>query len=52
VSSGRRTKTVEQELSGKNEKAAQIRQIMRAAEQPGFFGDVRRAILVSRCPDW
>jgi hypothetical protein len=41
---------VEQELACKDENVAQIRQTMRAAEQPGFFGDVRRAILVSRRP--
>jgi hypothetical protein len=42
--------TVEQELAGKDENIAQMRQIIRAAEQPGFFGDVRRAIIVSRRP--
>jgi ribosome-binding protein aMBF1 (putative translation factor) len=39
---------VEQELAAKQENTVHIRRIMTAAEQPGFFGDVRRAILVSR----
>jgi hypothetical protein len=42
--------TVEQELAGKDENVAQIRQILRAAEQPDFFGDVRRAIIMSKRP--
>jgi hypothetical protein len=41
---------VEQELASRGENAARIRQIVLAAEQPGFFGDVRRAILASRRP--
>lgn len=41
---------VEQEMAGKDENIAHIRKIMAAAEQPGFFGDVRRAILLSRSP--
>ncbi len=41
---------VEQELASKDENAAHIRQIVAAAEQPGFFGDVRRAMLASRRP--
>jgi len=40
---------VEQELAGREENIAHVRKIMAAAEQPGFFGDVRRAILLSRC---
>jgi hypothetical protein len=43
-------KTVEQELASQAENVTQIRQIERAAKQPGFFGDVRRAILVSKRP--
>jgi hypothetical protein len=39
---------VEQELHGKSENMAHIRKIKAAAEQPGFFGDVRRAIILSR----
>jgi hypothetical protein len=39
---------VEQELAGKDENIAHFRKIKAAAEQPGFFGDVRRAILLSR----
>src|SRR4051794_5292192 len=39
---------VEQELAGKEENIAHFRKIKQAAEQPGFFGDVRRAILLSR----
>jgi hypothetical protein len=42
--------TVERELAGKDENIAHINRIVRAAEQPGFFGDVRRAILTSRRP--
>jgi hypothetical protein len=41
---------VARELAGKEENTAQINRIVRAAEQPGFFGDVRRAILASRRP--
>jgi hypothetical protein len=41
---------VEQELAGKEENIAHIQQIVAAAEQPGFFGDLRRAILLSRRP--
>jgi hypothetical protein len=40
----------EQELAEKNENSAHVRRIMAAAEQPGFFGDIRRAILLSRRP--
>ena len=43
---------VEQELAGKEENVAHCHKIMAAADQPGFFGDVRRAILLSRrAPD-
>jgi hypothetical protein len=41
---------VEQELAGKEENIAHFRKVSLAAEQPGFFGDVRRAILQSRHP--
>ena len=41
---------VEEELAGKDENIAHIRKIRAAAEQPGFFGDVRRAIILSRRP--
>ena len=40
---------LEQELAGKDENIAHIGKIMAAAEQPGLFGDIRRAILLSRC---
>jgi hypothetical protein len=39
---------VEQEMAGKEENVAHFHKIKTAAEQPGFFGDVRRAILLSR----
>jgi hypothetical protein len=39
---------VETELAGKDENVAVSRKILAAAEQPGFFGDLRRAILLSR----
>lgn len=38
---------VERELAAKNENLAHFRKIRAAAEQPGFFGDVRRAILLA-----
>lgn len=38
----------EQELAGKEENIVHLRKIKAAAEQPGFFGDIRRAILLSR----
>jgi hypothetical protein len=41
---------VEEELACKDENIANIRKIRAAAEQPGFFGDVRRAIILSRRP--
>jgi hypothetical protein len=39
---------VEREMAGKEENIAHCLKIKTAAEQPGFFGDVRRAILLSR----
>jgi hypothetical protein len=39
---------VDQEMAGKEANIAHFRKIRTAAEQPGFFGDVRRAILLSR----
>jgi hypothetical protein len=42
--------SVEQELAGKAENIAHFRKIKAAAEQRGFFGDVRRAILLCRRP--
>jgi hypothetical protein len=41
---------VEQELGGKEENVSRFRLVKAAAEQPGIFGDVRRAILLSRLP--
>jgi len=41
---------VEAELACKDENIAHIRKVRAAAEQPGFFGDVRRAIILSRRP--
>lgn len=41
---------VQQELAGKEENIAHFRKIREAAQQLGFFGDVRRAIAVSRRP--
>jgi hypothetical protein len=41
---------VEDEWAGKDENIAHIQKIKAAAEQPGFFGDVRRAIILSRRP--
>jgi hypothetical protein len=35
------------ESSGSEESIAQFRRIKAAADQPGFFGDVRRAVLLS-----
>ena len=40
--------TVPEELAGKEENIAHLRKIQAAAEQPGFFGDLRRAIAASR----
>jgi len=39
---------VQQELAGKEENLAHYRKVKTAAERPGFFGDVRRAILASQ----
>jgi hypothetical protein len=41
---------VQQELAGKDENIAHIRKIRAAAEKPGFFGDIRRAIALARRP--
>jgi hypothetical protein len=40
----------QQELAGKDESIAHSRKIKAAAEQRGYFGDVRRAIILSRRP--
>jgi hypothetical protein len=42
--------SVQQELAAKEQNVAHIQQLMLAAEEPGFFGDVRRAILLSQRP--
>jgi hypothetical protein len=39
---------VAREMAGKEANIARCRRIKAAAEQPGFFGDIRRAILLSR----
>ena len=36
------------EMAGNEANIARARKIKAAAEQPGFFGDIRRAILLSR----
>ena len=41
---------LQRELAGREENIAHFRKIQAAAEQPGFFGDVRRAIALSRKP--
>lgn len=41
---------VAEETVGKEENLAHLQKIKRALEQPGFFGDVRRAIAMSSCP--
>ncbi len=41
---------VQEELAGKEENIAHFRKRKAATEQPGFFGDVRRAIAASRRP--
>jgi len=41
---------VEEELACKDENIAHVQKVRAAAEQPGFFGDVRRAIILSRRP--
>ena len=38
---------VQEELAGKEENLAHMRRIQAAAESPGFFGDLRRAIIAS-----
>jgi hypothetical protein len=38
---------VQQEMDGRDETIAHVQKIKAAAEQPGFFGDVRRAIALS-----
>ena len=43
-------RAVQQELAGKEENLAYFRSIKAAAERPGFFGDVRRAVALSRRP--
>ena len=41
---------LQQELANQQENVAQFHKINSAAEQPGFLGDIRRAILLSRRP--
>ncbi len=41
---------VQEELAGKEENIVHFRKLKAAAERPGFFGDVRRAIASSRRP--
>ena len=41
---------VERELAGKEQNTAHFRKVKAAAELPGFFGDIRRAIFYSRRP--
>ena len=41
---------VQEELAGKEENIAHFRKLQAAAQQPGFFGDVRRAIVLSKRP--
>ncbi len=41
---------VRDELAGKHETIAQLQKIKAACLQPGFFGDLRRAITASRRP--
>jgi len=41
---------VQQELAGKKENINHFRKIKAVAEQQGFFGDLRRAIVLSRRP--
>jgi hypothetical protein len=36
------------EMAGKDANIARVQKLKAAAEQPGFLGDIRRAILVSR----
>jgi hypothetical protein len=41
---------VEQEFDDKHGNIPHFHKVQSAAEQPGFFGDIRRAILLSRRP--
>ena len=41
---------VQEELVGKEENIARYQKIKAASEQPGFFGDLRRAVALSRMP--
>ena len=41
---------MQQELAGEEGNLAYLRRIQPAAERPGFFGDVRRAVAQSRRP--
>ncbi len=43
-------RAVEEELAGKEANLAHLRKVQAACEQPGFFGDVRRAIVLRRRP--
>ncbi len=45
-----RQAAAEQELAGREENIEHFRKIKAAAEQEGFFGDLRRAIARSRRP--
>jgi hypothetical protein len=42
--------TVQQELAGKEQNLERMRKIKAAAEQPGFMGDLRRAIALAHRP--
>lgn len=42
--------TVDKELAGKHDNLEHFRKIKQAAEQAGFLGDIRRAIVLSRRP--
>jgi hypothetical protein len=41
---------VEAEMASKDENNARFHKIKAAAEQPGFFGDIRRSLLLSQRP--
>jgi DNA-binding MarR family transcriptional regulator len=43
-------KAVEEEWAAKDENIAHYHKVMKAAEQPGFFGDIRRAVQHSQRP--
>jgi hypothetical protein len=43
-------KTVEQEAATQGDNISHFRKIKLAAEQPGFFGDIRRAMVIARRP--